>query len=191
MRKRRVVGSVCAAAATLLLAFAAAGVARADPRTDACDVQGLWAGLFFGTSGTAPVIFDIFNQAPPAPEDDDGSPDFALADELATGLGNAFEGDKYHFRWSTFFSLAEAQGHGFLFVAPGGTSAMFVVAGHGDHPNPALGSFTLTGEGDVLCGAGQGMTATAMVHVRYSNDTSEDGEAALEKCLEECEEPEP
>jgi hypothetical protein len=189
--KGRAVALVCAAAATLLLAFAAAGVARAEPRMAACDVEGLWTGQFVGTmSGTAPVAFRISNQAPPAPEDDDGSEDFARAAELATGLGNAGEGDKYHFRWTTVISLAEAQGHGFLFIMPDGLSATFVVAGHGFHP--AFGTFTLTGGGDVVCFAGEGIAADAMmVHVRYSNDMTEEGAVpAMPRCLEDiCEVP--
>jgi hypothetical protein len=178
MGTRRAVATACAAAAVLLLAFAAAaGVARAEPRMNACDVQDLWGGFFTGDqSGGALVTFEIFNQAPPAPEDDDGSGDFALAAQLASGLGNAGEGDKYHWLFETVLLEigATAKGHGFLFVPSSTGEATFVVAGHGEHM--AFGNFTLTGGGTVDCLAGEGrMAHSMMVHVQYQNGTEEDG----------------
>jgi hypothetical protein len=178
MGTRRVVATACAAAATLLLAFAAAaGVARAEPRMNACDVQDLWGGFFAGDqSGAAFVTFEIFNQAPPAPEDDDGSADFTLAAEQAAGLGNAGEGDKYHWQFETVLLEigATAKGHGFLFVPSSTGTAEFVVAGHGEHM--AFGHFTLTGGGTVDCLGGEGRFAhNVMVHVQYQDGTEEDG----------------
>ena len=180
-----------AVAAALLLALGA-GVASADPvgpRENVCDVTDLWGGFFAGTlpGNQGFVAFDIFNQAPPAKEDDDGSGDFGLATELAAGLGNAGEGDKYHFQWETVFvsNMATAQGHGFLFVLP--SSATFVIAGHGDHP--LGGSFKLIGEGDVVCVNEEGTAAPAMFHLRFANGMTDDGGVGLARCedVETCE----
>ena len=128
------------------------------------------------------MVFDIYNQAPPVSGDNDGTEDFALATQLAAGLGNAGEGDKYHFRWKTVLvsNGATAQGHGFLFVLPG--SSTFVIAGHGDHP--LVGSFKLSGEGDVVCVGGQGTAAPAMFHLSFANGLSDNGGVELARCQE-------
>jgi hypothetical protein len=99
-----------------------------------CNVEDLWGGFFAGSTLAGFVAFDIFNQAPPSPSDDDGSTDFALASAMANGLGNAGVGEKFHFLFDTVFvnTLATAQGHGFLFVS--GDTATFLIAGHGDQP---------------------------------------------------------
>ena len=176
MHMSRTVTLVCAAA-TFILATAAAGVARAEPPKNVCNVEDLWAAsVFGGVLSNGAVVFGIFNQAPPAPEDNDGSESFALATQLTLGLGNAAEGDKYHFRFQTVAvsSGATARGHGFLFV-PASAPAAFVIAGKGTHPlggsgvPPTPGSFKLSGNGMVECAAGEGTTAQAMVVVEYEN----------------------
>jgi hypothetical protein len=177
MYKLRLAVLTCAATATVLLALVAAGVAGADPRANFCDVEDLWAASVFsaGLSNGA-AFFDIFDQAPPAKEDNDGSETF----QIALGLGNAGEGDKYHFRFETVLvsSGATARGHGFLFVTDSGL-ATFVIAGRGTHPlgGPGLtpGSFTVTGGGEVVCVADEGTTATAdNVRVEYENGMTDD-----------------
>jgi hypothetical protein len=185
MYKLRAVALAAVAAATLLFALVAAGAARADgegPRANVCDVEKIWGGPFAGTlpGNQGAVLFEIFNQAPPVPEDDDGSGDFTLVSQTASGLGNAGEGDKYHFLWTTEFvsNGATAQGHGFLFVLP--SSATFVIAGHGSHP--LGGSFNLSGEGDVACFAGEGMAADAMFHLRFASGMEDDGGVVLARC---------
>src|SRR5687768_12348615 len=86
MRMNRTVTSVWAAA-TFILAIAA-GVARAEPRMNFCDVENLWAASTFGGAlSNGAVVFSIFNQAPSAPENDDGSESFALVTQIALGLG--------------------------------------------------------------------------------------------------------
>ena len=197
---------MCATAATLLLALMAAGTAGADPRAKYCDGQGLWAAAFASlgiSNGT--VSFDIFNQEPPAPSDDDGSESFALASQLATqvalGLGNAGEGDKYHFRFETraVSSGASAQGHGFLFVMAetGLDAATFVIAGKGTHPlgGPGLtpGSFKLSGGGTVDCVGSEATSADANVDVAYENGMTDDTNVAMARCTEPegCEPPPP
>jgi hypothetical protein len=190
----------CATAATLLLALGAAGTAGADPRANYCDGQGLWAASFFsaGISNGA-VFFDIFNQAPPAPSDDDGSEEFALASQLAAqvalGLGNAGEGDKYHFRFETVLVAggATARGHGFLFVREPTAlpTATFVVAGKGDG-HPVGGSFKLSGGGDVTCVAEEATVADAQdVVVEYENGMTDDVFVNMARCPdpEECSPP--
>ena len=192
MRKRRLAALAGAAVAALLFAFVATGVARADgvgPRMNVCNVENLWGGFFAGALPTDQgfVVFDIYNERPPAMTDDDGSADFALASLMATGLGNAGEGDKYHFLWTTLFvsNGATAQGHGFLFVMP--SSATFVIAGHGSHP--LAGQFKLTGEGDVVCTNEQGTAGDAMFHIRFANGLMDDGGVVLARCeaVETCE----
>jgi len=170
--------------AALLAALFAGGVpkARGDSGPNVCDVQGPWGGFFTGTlpgdQGT--VVFNIYNQAPPVASDDDGSTDYALASQLANGLGNAGEGQKYHFLFTTTLvtNQAVAQGHGFLFVM--GTEATFVIAGHGDHP--LYGPFKLTAEGSISCANGQGTLGNAMFHLRFNNGMSDDGGVVLAKC---------
>lgn len=185
---RRVIATTFVAAVTILLAYAAAGagVAQADPRANTCDVEGLWGGFYAGTGGTAgPVTFEIFNQAPPAPEDDDGSESFALASAMASGLGNAGEGDKYHWRFETVLATgATAKGHGFLFVEASTGLATFVVAGQGEHV--LRGNFTLTGRGTVDCADGRATSANVtMIHVSYQDGTEEDGSVpAMARCDE-------
>src|SRR5207247_9798672 len=123
----------------------------------------LWAASVFGTmpGNQGEAFFNIFNEAPPMTADNDGSDSFALATQLALGLGNAGQGDKYHFRFETTLvsNGATASGHGFLCVGP--TSASFVVAGKGTHPlaGPGLtpGWFTLAGGGDIQCVAEHAM----------------------------------
>jgi hypothetical protein len=196
MYKFRLAVLTCATAATLLLALGAAGTAGADPRASYCDGQGLWAAsVFGGARSNGAVFFDIFNQAPPAPSDDDGSEEFALASELATqvalGLGNAGEGDKYHFRFETVLVTngATAQGHGFLFVPADTGMATFVIAGKGTHPMgggivpPTEGSFKLSGGGDVDCVAAEAVGAQANVDVAYEDGmTDEDVFVNMARC---------
>jgi hypothetical protein len=157
-----------------------------------CDVEGLWAALAFGggTRSNGEVNFDIFNQVPPAPEDDDGSESFALATQLALGLGNAGEGDKYHFRFQTVLVTngATARGHGFLFVPSSGMAA-FVIAGKGTHPMgggdvpPTPGSFKVSGSGNVQCVNGEGTSAFANnVHVEYEDGTTEEPSVTMAHC---------
>jgi hypothetical protein len=190
MYKLRLVVLTCATAATLLLALGAAGTAGADPRANYCDGQGLWAAAVGGgesgrSNGT--VFFDIFNQTPPAPSNDDGSEEFTLASQLATqvalGLGNAGEGDKYHFRFETVIvsSGATARGHGFLFVPADTGVATFVIAGKGTHPMgggsvpPTEGSFKLSGGGDVDCVLAEATGAQANVDVAYEDGMTDEG----------------
>jgi hypothetical protein len=197
MCKLRLVVLTCATAATLLLALGAAGTAGADPRANYCDVEALWGGFFGGTlpGNQGFVAFRIFNQAPPAPSDDDGSEAFALASQLATqialGLGNAGEGDKYHFRFETVLVTngATAQGHGFLFVPADTGMATFVIAGKGTHPMgggivpPTEGSFKLSGGGDVDCVAAEAVGAQANVDVAYEDGmTDEDVFVNMARC---------
>jgi hypothetical protein len=191
MYKLRLAVLTCATAATLLLALGAAGTAGADPRASYCDGQGLWAAsVLGGTSGRSEgtAFFDIFNQTPPAPSDDDGSEEFALASQLATqvalGLGNAGAGDKYHFRFETVLvepSGATARGHGFLFVPADTGIATFVIAGKGTHPMgggnvpPTEGSFKLSGGGDVDCFLAEATGAQANVDVAYEDGMTDEG----------------
>jgi uncharacterized membrane protein len=184
-----------AAVATVLLALAAAGVARADgggQHQNACDVENLWAASFFsaGISNGA-VFFDIFNQAPPTKEDEETEA-FTLAIQL--GLGNAGMGDKYHFQFETAFVSggAMARGHGFLFVPADTGVATFVIAGRGTHP--LGGDFRLMGGGDVDCVAGEGTAAQANVHVDYQNAPDDDPFVNMARCASEtegCEPPPP
>jgi hypothetical protein len=168
----------------LLAVLFGGGLARADGDSGAnvCDVQGLWGGSFTGTllGDQGVVVFNIYNQRPPAASDDDGSADYALASQLANGLGNAGEGEKYHFLFTTTLvtNQAVAQGHGFLFVM--GSEAMFVIAGHGDHP--LYGPFKLTAEGSISCVNGQGTFGDATFHLRFTNGMSDDGAVGLAKC---------
>jgi hypothetical protein len=202
MHKFRRTVLTCATAATLLLALAA-GTAGADPRANVCDVEALWGGFFAGSlpGNQGFVAFRIFDQAPPAPSDNDGSEAFALASQLATevglGLGNAFEGDKYHFRVETELTtnLATAQGHGFLFVSDMGM-ATFVVAGKGTHPlagpEATSGWFKLSGEGNVTCVAEEGTAADADVHLEFQNGMTDDSTVGMARCpdqtnVEQCE----
>jgi hypothetical protein len=196
MYKLRLVVLTCATAATLLLALGAAGTAGADPRANYCDGQGLWAAAVGGGArSNGAVFFDIFNQTPPAPTDDDGSEEFALASQLATqvalGLGNAGEGDKYHFRFETVLvaSGATARGHGFLFVPADSGIATFVIAGKGTHPMgggvvpPTEGSFKLSGGGDVFCAAKEATGASANVDVAYEDGmTDNDVNVEMARC---------
>jgi hypothetical protein len=184
-----------AAVAMLVLSLAAASVASADQRANYCDVTDSWGGPFAGgfPGDQGVVVFDIFNQVPPAPSNNDGSEDFALLTQVASGLGNAGEGDKYHFRWVTtaVTNGATASGHGFIFVMP--SSATFVIAGHGSHP--LGGMFKLTAEGDVFCGGSpshqEGYAADAMFHVEFNNQMiqEDDGAVFLTRCedVESCE----
>src|SRR5436309_1102221 len=77
--------------------------AYAAPRANFCNVENLWAASAFGSmpGNQGAVFFNIFNEAPPATADNDGSESYALATQLALGLGNAGQGDKYHFRFET------------------------------------------------------------------------------------------
>jgi hypothetical protein len=189
MYKLRLAVLTCATAATLLLALVAAGTTGAVPRTNYCDVENLWAAIASGgTSGLSngAVTFNIFNQTPPAPSNDDGSEAFALASQLATqvalGLGNAGAGDKYHFRFETVADVpgATARGHGFLFVPDPPSVATFVIAGKGTHPmggpGGTPGSFKLSGGGDVFCNAfEEAFAADAEVVVEYENGMTDNG----------------
>jgi hypothetical protein len=191
----RLVALLGAAVAMLALSLAVAGVANADRRTNYCDVTDSWGGPFEGgfPGDQGVVVFDIFNQVPPAPSNNDGSEDFALLTQLASGLGNAGEGDKYHFRWVTtaVTNGATASGHGFVFVLP--DSATFVIAGHGEHP--LGGTFKLDAQGDVFCGGPpsdqEGYAANAMFHVEFNNQmiSEDDGMVTLARCedVESCE----
>jgi hypothetical protein len=173
-----------AAVAMLMLSLAAAGVANADRRANFCDVTDSWGGPFAGgfPGDQGVVVFDIFNQVPPAPSNDDGSEDFALVTQLANGLGNAGEGDKYHFRFETVLvsSGANARGHGFLFVPADTGVATFVVAGTGMHP--IGGSFKFSGGGDVECAAEEAVAAQANAHVDYQNAPDDDPFVNMARC---------
>jgi hypothetical protein len=183
------------ATAMLLLAVVAAGAvgtgtAVAEPRQNFCDVENVWAAHAFSVGlSNGVVFFEIFNQAPPAPEDDDGSEAFALASQLGLGLGNAGEGDKYHFSYETVDPLVStgvtSRGHGFLFVPADTGIATFVVAGHGQHP--VGGNFTLTGGGDVECASGEALSAQANVHVDYQNAEDDDPSVNMARCPEDAE----
>jgi hypothetical protein len=190
MHRLKAVALAGVAAVTLVFALATVGVASADPRSDYCDVEDLWGGFFVGTlpGNQGFVTFDIFNQQPPDPAHDDGSEDFALASQLALGLGNAGEGDKYHFQWTTVLvsNGATARGHGFLFVM--GSTATFVIAGRGEHP--LVGRFNLTGEGELACFAEEGTAGMAMFHLRFANGMMDDGTVpTMARCenVETCE----
>ena len=195
MFKRRLGARAATTALFVLLALAAATTATADPRQNYCDVTDSWSGPFAGgfPGDQGVVVFDIFNQVPPAPSNDDGSEDFALLTQLASGLGNAGEGDKYHFRWVTtaVTNGAMASGHGFVFVLP--NSATFVIAGHGEHP--LGGTFKLEAQGDVFCGGSpshqEGYAAQGMFHVEFNNQMiqEDDGVVSLTRCedVESCE----
>lgn len=192
MYKLKVVVLAGAAVATLLFALVAAGVARADsPPANVCDVENLWAASVFSAGlSNGEAFFDIFNQAPPTKEDDDGSEAFGLATQIALGLGNAGEGDKYHFRFETVLvtpSGATARGHGFLFVPDSGM-ATFVIAGKGTHPlggpGATPGTFTLMGGGDVVCVAEEGTVADAMVDVAYENGMTDDAFVNMVHCVD-------
>ena len=183
MHRVKAVALAGAAAAMLLLALVAAGVARADgggQHQNACDVENLWAASFFsaGLSNGA-AFFDIFNQAPPTMEDEETEA-FSLVTQL--GLGNAGMGDKYHFQFETVLvtSGAMARGHGFLFVPADTGVATFVIAGRGTHP--LGGDFRLMGGGDVDCVAGEGMDAQANVHVDYQNAPDDDPFVNMARC---------
>jgi hypothetical protein len=159
-----------------------------------CDVEGLWAAVAGSPSegsgrSNGTVFFDIFNQVPPAPEDNDASETYALATQLALGLGNAGEGDKYHFRFQTVLvaSGAMAQGHGFLFVPSSTGLATFVVAGKGTHPfgrglTEGEGWFKLSGGGNVTCALGEGTDSRADVNVEYEDGETEKANVFMVHC---------
>jgi hypothetical protein len=182
-------------AATLALALVAAGVAGADsPRANFCDVEDVWAAAAGGTvpGNQGAVFFNIFNQAPPEMEDDDESETFELATQLALGLGNAGEGDKYHWQVETVLVTngATLRGHGFLFVPDSGM-ATFVVAGKGTHPladEGSPGSITVSGGGTVACVAEEGMLADADVAVVWEDGTTDEN-VSVE--MAHCEVPKP
>src|SRR5438552_111846 len=181
MGKLRLAVLTAAAAGTLLLALVAAGVAGADgPRTNVCDVQDLWAASAFGTvpGNQGAVFFNIFNQEPAAMASNDGSETFALADQLALGLGNAGEGDKYHYQVETVLvsNGATLKGHGFLFVPDSGM-ATFVIAGKGTHPlanHGTPGSITVSGSGNITCVDGKATVANAHIKVVWQDGTTDD-----------------
>lgn len=187
MNKLRIAVLKGVTAATLLVALVAPATVSTQPRANFCDVENLWAATVssLDVRSNGAVVFSIFNQAPLAPEDNDGSESFALASKIALGLGNAGEGDKYHFRFQTLTvsSGATARGHGFLFVPAETGMATFVVAGKGTHPlgggmvPPTPGSFKLSGSGSVACAMGQGTGATAFVDVQYQDGTPPDNSA--------------
>lgn len=180
MNRLRLVALTCTIAAMLLLALVAARVASADPRMNVCDVEDLWAASAFGSvpGNQGAVFFNIYNQAPPTQEDDDGDETFDLAAELALGLGNAGEGDKYHWQVETVLVTngATLKGHGFLFVPDSGM-ATFVVAGKGTHPladEGMPGSITVAGGGDIACVAGEGTLADANIEVVWEDGTTDE-----------------
>jgi hypothetical protein len=181
MSRLRLIALTGATAAVLLTALAAAGVAGADsPRANFCDVEDLWAAAAGGSvpGNQGAVFFNIFNQAPPEKEDDDGSESFDLATQMALGLGNAGEGDKYHWQVETVLVTngATLRGHGFLFVPDSGL-ATFVVAGKGTHPladGGTPGSITVSGGGTVACVAEEGTLADADVEVVWEDGTTDE-----------------
>jgi hypothetical protein len=190
MSRHRLIALTGTTAATLLLALFAGPVAGVSPRANFCDVEDVWAAAAGGSvpGNQGAVFFNIFNQAPPAEEDDDGSETFALATQLALGLGNAGEGDKYHWQVETVFvtNTATLRGHGFLFVPDSGL-ATFVIAGKGTHPladEGSPGSYTVSGGGTVACAAEEGTLAHADVEVVWEDGTTdEDVSVEMAHCV--------
>jgi hypothetical protein len=168
---KRPIAALAGSVAILLAAVAAMGVASAPAAQPAsCDVSGDWAGDFAGQlpGNQGSVIFDITT------DEDDDPPE-------------PFEKDKnVKFTWVTEFvsNGATASGTGKLKVLSD-TSARYSISGRGTHP--ALGGFTITSEGNVVCAGGEGQEADGTFKFRADSGMRDEGTITLFKCfLEGC-----